>query len=83
MAEFSYYEGEGDGTTYSGGHSTTTLFITNEDTGEERAYSGWTYLDCEDEDDEQYILEAIWTQSEEDGYGADEMPYTVTTEASK
>lgn len=98
MAKLTYNEGEGDGTTYGMGHNATTLYITNEDTGEKRAYAGWTYMDVDywdedsDEDDEdmqmaceelQEILEAIWEQDEDMGYGAEDMPYTVVTEASK
>lgn len=78
MAIFSYYEGDGDGSMYGNGHSTTTLYITNEDTGEERAYAGWTYMDGSDEEVSE-ILRAIWEQSEEDGYGAEDMPYTVVS----
>ena len=79
MAKLTYNEGVGDGSTYGMGHNTTTLYITNEDTGEERAYSGWTYMDGDDEDVD-YILHAIWEQDEDMGYGAEDMPYTVVTE---
>lgn len=99
MAKLTYDEGEGDGSTYGMGHNTTTLYITNEDTGEERAYAGWTYMDVDywDEDLEeqdvsdedmqmdceelQEILTAIWEQDEDMGYGAEDMPFTVTKEA--
>ena len=94
MALFTYYEGEGDGTTYGMGHSTSTLYVTNESTGERSAYAGWTYMDVDydedsDEDDEdmqmnceelQEILTAIWEQDDDMGYGAEDMPYTVTKE---
>ena len=78
MTTLTYYEVEGDGTTYGSGHSTQTLFIKNEDTGEERAYSDWTYMDG-DEEEIQDILHAIWEQNESDGYGAEDMPYTVVS----
>lgn len=98
MAKLTYYEGDGDGTTYGMGHSTMTLYVTNEDTGEERAYAGWTYMDIDyydedsDADDEdmqmdceelQEILTAIWEQDDDMGYGAEDMPYTVEKKASK
>ncbi len=92
MTNFTYYEGEGNGSTYGSGHSTQTLFITNEDTDEERAYSDWTYMDVNywDEDSDasdedmqiaceelQETLQAIWDEDEDMGYG--EMPYTVVS----
>lgn len=78
---FTYYEGQGNGSTYGAGHNTVTLYITNEETGEKRAWSDWTYMDCEDDEDLQCTLKAIWEQDADMGYD-EGMDYTVVKEAS-
>ena len=45
MAQFTYSEDAGDGSTYGNGHHTQTLYVTNLDTNETRMYTGWTYMD--------------------------------------
>ena len=50
--KYTYTEGAGDGSTYGNGQHTQCLYVTNENTGEEREYKGWTYMDADywDED---------------------------------
>jgi len=47
--KYTYTEGAGDGSTYGlhNAHHTQALYVTNENTGEEREYMGWTYMDMD------------------------------------
>jgi len=96
MAKFTYYEGEDKtgGNTYGSGHSTQMLYVKNLDTGEERAYDDWTYMDVSywDEDSEEDVSDEDMQIAceelqetlqaiwdEDEGMGYGEMPYTVVS----
>lgn len=68
MQAYTFVEDAGNGTTYGNGVHTTCLTITKVATGEQRRYWDWTYMEAEDEEDEQFILNAIWEADETLGY---------------
>lgn len=65
---YSYHQDSPGGQTYGDGHSSQTLYITNQGTGEIRAYSDWTYMDAEDDEHLQHILHSIWNGDPDYGY---------------
>lgn len=81
MTLLTYTIGDGDGTTYGSGHSTTTLIITDELSGEVRNYAGFTYMGSDDYEEVLFFLHGLWHKEEE--WADEEWEYTVTTEASK